>query len=159
MNGETKLIPVEYLFEGHLTVTDLDRAIAFYKDVLGLPLAEVFPERRIAFFWIGAPGKSMLGLWEAAAMPQSRSAHVAFHVALADLHIAPARLKKAGIVPRALDGQPTEELVVLAWMPAASIYFSDPDGNLLEFISMLPDPPRPGLGVLRWSEWTRRKSA
>jgi len=41
-------------------------------------------------------------------------------------------------------------------MPAASVYFRDPDNNLLEFITMLPDPPRPDLGVLSWSEWVRR---
>lgn len=31
---------------------------------------------------------------------------------------------------------------------AASVYFRDPDNNLLEFITMLPDPPRANLGVL-----------
>jgi len=29
---------------------------------------------------------------------------------------------------------------VLAWMPAVSVYFRDPDYNLLEFIMMLPGP-------------------
>jgi len=42
---------------------------------------------------------------------------------------------------------------VLAWMPAASVYFHDPDGNLLEFLSMLPDEPRPELGVIGWKRW------
>ena len=45
------------------------------------------------------------------------------------------------------------EPVVLAWMPAASLYFRDPDGNLIEFLSMLPDAPQPGLGIVRWSRW------
>ena len=63
------LIPITDLFEAHLTVSQLDRAVAFYKDLLGLPLARVFPERKVAFFWIGAPGKAMLGLWEAGTMP------------------------------------------------------------------------------------------
>jgi lactoylglutathione lyase len=45
---------------------------------------------------------------------------------------------------------------VLAWMPAASIYFLDPDGNLPEFISM-PDAPRPDLGVVPWNDWMLRK--
>ena len=48
---------------------------------------------------------------------------------------APARLQKAGIQPRDLAGLPTDEVIVLAWMPAASVYFRDPDNNLLEFIS------------------------
>ena len=89
-------------------------------------------------------------------MPMSMSLHVAFQVALADLHEAAGRLRKAGIEPRDLDGHPTAEPVVLAWMPAASIFFRDPDNNLLEFIAMLPDLPRPDLGVLPWSEWVRR---
>ena len=37
---------------------------------------------------------------------------------------------------------------MLAWMPAASLYFHDPDGNLLECLSMLPDPPEP-----LWAWW------
>jgi lactoylglutathione lyase len=150
------LIPIADLFEAHLTVSDLDRAVAFYSDLLSLPLARVFPDRQVAFFWIGAPGKAMLGLWEAGTMPISVSLHVAFQVALSDLHDAPARLQKAGVQPRDFDGLPTEEPVVLAWMPAASVFFRDPDNNLLEFIAMLTDPPRPDLGVLPWSDWLRR---
>ena len=38
------------LFEAHLTVTNLDRAVAFYQDQLALPLAKIFPERKVAFF-------------------------------------------------------------------------------------------------------------
>ncbi len=48
---------------------------------------------------------------------------------------------------------PAEEPVVLAWMPAASLYFRDPDGNMLELLSMLPDPPQPELGIVSWSRW------
>jgi len=150
------LIPIADLFEAHLTVSELDRAVAFYRDLLALPLARIFPERKVAFFWIGTPGKAMLGLWEAGTMPMSVSLHVAFQVALSDLHVAPARLQKAGVQPRDLAGLPTDEPVVLAWMPAAAVYFRDPDNNLLEFITMLPDPPRPDLGVLPWSDWLRR---
>jgi len=152
------LIPISGLFEAHLTVSGLDRAVAFYGDLLGLPLARVFPERRVAFFWIGAPGKAMLGLWEAGTMPIGISLHVAFQVALSDLHKAPTRLEKAGVQPIDFVGAPTREPVVLAWMPAASVFFRDPDNNLLEFIAMLPDPPRPDLGVIPWGDWVDRDS-
>jgi lactoylglutathione lyase len=150
------IIPISDLFEAHLTVSELGRAIAFYGDILGFPLARVFPDRKVAFFWIGAPGRAMLGLWEAGAMPMSISLHVAFQVELSDLHAAPTRLEKAGVQPRDFTGAPTQEPVVVAWMPAASVFFRDPDDNLLEFITMLPDPPRPDLGVLPWSDWERR---
>jgi hypothetical protein len=70
--------PISDLFEAHLTVTDLDRAIAFYRDGLALELAQVFAQPKVAFFWIGAPGKSMLGLWEAGPVPFSMNRHLAF---------------------------------------------------------------------------------
>jgi hypothetical protein len=39
-------------------------------------------------------------------------------------------------------------------MPAASIYFHDPDGHLLEYIAMLAEDARPDRGVVTWKEWT-----
>jgi lactoylglutathione lyase len=148
--------PISSLFEAHLTVQDLNRGVAFYEQDIGLSLAHFLPERRVAFFWIGARGRSMLGLWEAGTMPITVSQHVAFEVSLADLHKAPERLERAGIKARDFVGQLTEEPVVLAWMPAAAVYFHDPDSNLLEFITMLSDEPRPDLGVLPWSKWLHR---
>jgi lactoylglutathione lyase len=141
------------LFETHLTVSDLDRAVAFYQDVLGLKLASKFPERRVAFFWIGSPGQAMLGLWEVGSGPQRMSLHVAFDVDVAGVLTSIESLQAAGIIPLDLDSRPTLEPVVLAWMPAVAIYFHDPDGNLLEFLAMLPQPQRPDLGILPWSQW------
>jgi len=149
-------VPLSGIFEAHLSVTNLDRAIAFYRDVVGLQFAHTSDVPRAAFFWAGSAGKSMLGLWEGAPLSFHKIRHTAFEVALADLHEAPARLEKAGVVARDFDGLPSNEPVVLAWMPAASIYFNDPDENLLEFIAMLPDPPRPEAGVVRWSEWRKQ---
>ena len=44
------MIPARGLFEVHLAVNDLDRSVAFYRDVVGLRLAHVEPTRQIAFF-------------------------------------------------------------------------------------------------------------
>ena len=44
-------------------IKDAPRAIAFYRDVVGLTLAHTIPERHVAFFWIGQPRQAMLGLW------------------------------------------------------------------------------------------------
>src|SRR5262249_53579282 len=40
-------------------------------------------------------------------------------------------------------------------MPAAAVYFRDPDGHLLEYLAMLPTRPRNDAGILPWSEWAR----
>jgi lactoylglutathione lyase len=153
------MIPILDLFETHLTVRDLQRSMTFYGETLGFTLARVFPERKVAFYWIGQPGGSMLGLWEVGSAPQRMSLHTAFTVELADLLEAPRRLRTVDVVPRDFAENPTDEPVVLAWMPAASLYFHDPDGNLLEFLAMLPDSPQPELGVIGWTDWTRRKDA
>lgn len=76
------MIPFRGLFEAHLTVKDLQRSISFFGGALGLELAQVFPERKVAFYWIGRRGDSMLGLWEAGTGPQRMSLHVAFSVDL-----------------------------------------------------------------------------
>ena len=144
------------LFEAHLTVSDLDAAIAFYRDRVGLELAHVVPARQAAFFWVGSRGSTMLGLWAGGSAPQKTTTHIAFVATRDDVVSAPRVLQSNGITPLDFDGRPTDEPVVLAWMPAASIYFHDPDGHLLEYIAMLPEDPHPDGGVLRWHEWTQR---
>jgi len=147
------VIPVERLFEAHLTVSDLARSMEFYGGTLSLTRAQLVPERAVAFYWLGRPGQSMLGLWEGGHGPQRTVSHVAFHTALDDVIRAPAVLRAAGLAPLDLHGQPCEETTVLSWMPAVAVYVTDPDGHLLEYIAMLPEARRPNLGVVRWSAW------
>lgn len=144
---------VRSLFETHLAVADLGRSIAFYRDVLGLRLAHITAAREAAFFWVGSPGHAMLGLWSAGSAPQKTTTHIAFGATLEDVVAAPRALRSLGLTPLNFDDQPTDEPVVLAWMPAASVYFRDPDGHLLEYLAMLSDTPRPSGGVVPWRDW------
>ena len=146
-------IPAHGLFETHLTVRDLDRSIAFYRDVVGLPLAHHMPERCAALFWIGQAGRAMLGLWTIGSAPMNMTLHVAFDVAFDDVLAAPARLREQGQRPLSFFGAETDEPSVIGWMPAAAVYFRDPDGHLLEYLAMLDEPPRPDVGIVDWSTW------
>ncbi len=140
------------LFETHLMVADLDRSMRFYRDTLHLPFAYAVPERGGAFLWIGAPGNAMLGLWASSA-PIGVHLHLAFQMATADIVRAVDDLRAANITPRDFNGVSCATPCVIGWMPAIALYFRDPDGHSLEFISMLPDPPRPDLGVVTWPDW------
>ena len=147
------IVPIKGLYEAHLTVRDLDHSVSFYRNVLGLPLAHIVKDRNVAFFWVPAPETAMLGLWGVGSAPMGMKLHIAFNVALEDVERSVARLKAAGLTPTKNGEEPIDEPVVLSWMPAASVYFDDPDGHSLEFIAMLPEEPRPIPSFLPLSEW------
>jgi len=150
------VIAIHGLFETHLTVADLQRSMAFYDQTLGLELANVLWDRRVAFYWIGGHGNSMLGLWEVGTGPQRLSLHLAFRADLETVLDGPSRLRGANVVPLDFYGEPTDEPVVIAWMPSVSLFFRDPDGHSLELLAMLPDAPQPDLGIVTWDQWTHR---
>jgi lactoylglutathione lyase len=79
--------------------------------------------------------------------------HVAFEVTLNDLLDAPQRLEAQGITPLSFFGAETTEPSVIGWMPAAALYFRDPDDHLLEYLTMLDEDPKLDLGIVSWSEW------
>ena len=146
-------IPLSGLFEAHLSVSDLNRSVAFYRDVVGLTLAYEVPERGAAFLWIGTPGESMLGLWTLGSAPIGLSLHVAFRTPLEDVLLACERLRSLGVTPLSFFAEETKEPSVIGWMPAAAVYFRDPDGHLLEYLAMLDELARPELGIVPWSSW------
>ena len=143
---------VRGLFETHLTVSELSRSVSFYRDVVGLPVALELPERGAAFHWIGKAGQAMLGLWSIGSAPVAMQLHIAFDMALDDVLAAPANLHAQGIQPLSFFGDPASEPSVIGWMPAAAVYFRDPDGHMLEYLAMLDGPPRPHLGIVPWSQ-------
>jgi ribosomal protein S18 acetylase RimI-like enzyme len=147
------------LFETHLTVSDLDRAAEFYRDVLGLPLALMLEDRGAAFFWIGGPGEAMLGLWSLGSAPMGLSLHIALKASLTDVLAACDGLRANGVTPLSFFGAETSEPSVIGWMPAAAVYFRDPDGHLIEYLAMLEEPPRAERGIVPWSQWESRDSS
>ena len=149
----TEPVPVAGLFETHLTVSDLPRSVAFYRDVVGLPLALEVPERGAAFFWIAAAGEGLLGLWSMGSAPIGLVLHLAFRASLEDVMGACDRLRSLGVTPLSFFAEETTEPSVIGWMPAAAVYLRDPDGHLLEYLAMLDEEPRPDRGIVPWSEW------
>src|SRR6185295_18793295 len=123
----------------HLTVTDLDRSIGYYRDIVGLEAAE----RGAGTASLGAGGEPLLVLHEEPdARPMGRHAGL-FHFALlhptreelahAALRIAAAREPLAGASDHGV---------------SEALYLRDPDGNGVEIYADRPasqwPPPAPG---------------
>lgn len=79
--------------------------------------------------------------------------HFAYRITLEQLRTAADWLRERGIEPRAAFGNPPSEPIAHTWMPAASLYFHDPDGNSLEFIALLDEEPKQLDYTPYWSEW------
>jgi lactoylglutathione lyase len=152
-DGVTPVPEPTGLFETHLTVADLDRSVAFYRDVVGLPVALELPERGAAFHWIGGAGEAMLGLWSLGSAPMGMVLHIALRASLADVLGACDALRSVGVKPLSFFATETTEPSVIGWMPAVAVYFRDPDGHLVEYLAMLEEPARPELGIVAWSDW------
>ena len=122
----TKTPRVTGLFEAHLPVADVQRAIRFYREVVGLDVAYEVPDRGAALPWLAERNGAM-----------------------------PEALAAAGVAPLSFFGEPADEPSVIGWMPAAAVYFRDPDDHMLEYLAMLDEPPRPDAGITTWSDWVR----
>ncbi len=147
------MLMIKGLYETHLFVENLEVSIDFYKNILGLEQCYFENERRIAFFWIGKPKEAMLGLWE---KPKAEidKRHFAFRCNIEDiLNKSVQFLKTRNLKPYNFLNDGIERPMVFCWMPAIAIYFDDPDGHQLEFISVLDGEARPELGVISYDEW------
>lgn len=147
---------IKGLYETHVQVSNLENAIQFYTAILGLEFAHKEENRRIAFLWIGKNKESMLGLWEQKENLQTR--HFAFTADKEDiLNYSVEFLKNKNLKPYNFLKDGIDKPMVFAWMPALAIYFNDPDGNQLEFISILEGDGKPELGVISYEEWLEKK--
>ena len=107
-----------------LTVTDLPRAVAFYRDVLGLPF--LFEAASMAFFDC-AGVRLMLSIAET---PESTYSSIIYYKT-SDIHASEALLTSKGVAfespARMIAKMPDHEL----WMA----FFRDTEGNLLALMS------------------------
>ncbi|MDN4524053.1 VOC family protein [Fictibacillus fluitans] len=145
------------LFETHINVSNAEVSAEFYEKVLGLQRLFHDPERRAYFYWVGKPGEAMLGIRENYPSANVQRQHFAFRTEVDELKQAAAWLEQRGIESRNFFGGDSCTLYVFSFMPAVSIYFKDPDGHSLELLAMLPEKPKPELGIITWEEWERLK--
>lgn len=149
---------LEGVYETHIQVRDLEAAMEFYGKTLGLDLGYV-DERRIAFYFVpGTDGeRSMVGLWKT---EEVSPRHFALRVTEDHVDDMTAFLIDRDIeIVEKFDIAPEDQPLVHAWMPAAAIFFEDPDGNLLELIADLSDKPRPDLGSVPLAKWRELTTA
>jgi len=112
-----------------LRVRDVPRAVAFYRDVVGLAVEEI-SSPQWAWLWTGPVGAlPRLGLTSRplsfGAAHCGGPAHFAIAVARAAIPAEKARLEALGV--------PVEGPITFESWQADSIYFSDPDDNRVEF--------------------------
>lgn len=104
----------------HVSVTDLDRSVAFYRDLLGIPLLFRVPNQPMAFFGSGQV-RLYLGIPES---PDFRT-RTALYFHVEDIDAEHSRLRDAGVTfdaePHVVHRDGETEL----WMA----FCRDPDGH------------------------------
>jgi lactoylglutathione lyase len=148
------------LYEVHLPVIDLDRAVEFYVNKLGFEFGFGGRDGSSALLlYTEARQRWMLGLFRVDTVVHRSAAeyHISFRIAEEQVDSMVSWLRERGIEtehpPRAPVQGPMTEPIVHGWMPAAAVFFRDPDGHLLEFIADLADAPRPEFLYGPLSEW------
>ena len=115
------MLKINGVYEVAIRVKELVRAEAFYLDVLGLEPGLRDEARNWHFLRVGG-GSGMVVLQEDTGDWPTQ--HLAFAVDPAELERAVGALEERGVA--------TKGPITHDWMPATSLYFSDPDGHELE---------------------------
>jgi lactoylglutathione lyase len=115
------MVPIRGLYEVAIRVKDLARSEAFYRDTLGLEVGLRDEPRRWLFLRAGGDAGMVVLQEDKGTWPTE---HFAFTVDEIEIEAAATTLRQHGV---AVQGP-----VYHDWMPARSVYFSDPDGHDLE---------------------------
>lgn len=115
----------------HVSVTDISRSVAFYRDVLGIPLLFEVPGQQMAFFASGDV-RLYLGVPES---PEFKSKCV-LYFRVDDIETEHARLVQAGVpahgTPHVVHRDGGTEL----WMS----FLTDPDGHTVALMQERETP-------------------
>lgn len=138
MNTSTHLRPVRGLGEVSIRVRDLAAMHKFYEEVVGLEVLR--RDESFVFFRIaeGYGGHTQnIALFEASNTmfldnkavqlnsQESTLHHIALNIALEDFEFEKRRLEGLGLKVDVTEHE---------WLHVRSLYFPDPEGNLLEFV-------------------------
>jgi catechol 2,3-dioxygenase-like lactoylglutathione lyase family enzyme len=156
-------MPARFEFNGvnHLALvcSDMERTVAFYEGVLGMPLVKTLDiigggqhfffdcggGDCLAFFWFPDAPEASPGVASAGARPDRGNIvsahgsmnHIAFDVPLESIDGYVAALREAGVDCTEVANHDDSEIGISEEMHPGvfvrSIYFQDPDGILLEF--------------------------
>jgi methylmalonyl-CoA/ethylmalonyl-CoA epimerase len=130
MSGPTPNLGITSIGQISIIVHKLERAMAFYRDTLGLPL--LFTAGNLAFLDCGGV-RLMLGPAETPELDHPSSI---LYFRVKDINAAHRRLAELGVnieaPPRLIAPMPTYDL----WMMG----FRDTEGNIMELLSEVPRP-------------------
>jgi len=125
------MFPIRGFYEVAIRVKDLPRAEAFYRNVLGLEVGVRDEKRNWLFLRAGGQAGMVVLQEDKGDWPTQ---HFAFTVDEADIEAVAALLRANDVA--------VDEPVTHEWMPAKSLYFSDPDGHELEFCAPIQNRER-----------------
>ena len=120
------MLPIRGLYEVAVRVKDLSRSEVFYREVLGLEVGLRDEQRKWLFLRAGGKDGMIVLQEDKGEWPTQ---HFAFTINEGDIETSVKALVEQGI---RIEGP-----VYHDWMPAKSVYFSDPDGHDLEFCAPL----------------------
>jgi catechol 2,3-dioxygenase-like lactoylglutathione lyase family enzyme len=142
MTEESMAVPIRQIAEVALVVSDLERSVRFYTEVLGLPLWERRERHATVRLASGFLGLWLPGAWEIPAsdnwaairLEGGGRSHIVFYIHADDADAALANLQRHGVRyygPRVTEGGEVH------------IDFEDPDGHLLEYWARRSFEPPP----------------